>query len=75
MAIRRSAGAARTAAACACDAGEPAEAVSMLETGRGILWSQLMEARAGLDRLAVARPDLAERMAFIRTELDGTQYG
>ncbi|WP_406063077.1 hypothetical protein [Micromonospora sp. NBC_00860] len=75
MAIKRSAGAARTAAACASAIGEPAEAVSMLETGRTILWNQLLEARAGLDELAAARPDLAERMIVIRRDLDRTHHG
>lgn len=74
-AIKKCAGVARTAAACAGEVGEPAEAVSMLETGRGILWSQLLETRTALDRLTTVRPDLADRMTLIRTELGRTHYG
>ena len=72
--IGRSAGVARDAAGCAADVGEPQEAITMLEAGRGVLWNQLLDNRADLDLLRAVRPDLAGRMAALRAELDRTHH-
>jgi hypothetical protein len=65
---------ARAAAACACVLARPAQAVSLLETGRAVLWNQLLEARADLQQLWVAKPAVAARMELVRAELDSTDH-
>ncbi|GAA3342954.1 hypothetical protein GCM10020358_39870 [Amorphoplanes nipponensis] len=60
-------GLARDAAACAVRAGEPVDALRLLEHGRGVLLSHALGTRTELTGL---RPDLAERFAALRTALD-----
>lgn len=60
-------GLARDAAACALQAGEPVDALRLLEHGRGVLLSHALDARTELTGL---RPDLAERFVALRTALD-----
>ena len=48
----------------------PARAVELLEQGRSVLWSQLVERRTDLTVLRQARPDLADRLAAARDGLD-----
>lgn len=67
-------GTATTAAACACAAGKTVEAIHMLETGRGILWGHLLEARAGLERVRAVRPDLATKLEAVKAVLDATHH-
>ncbi|MBO0884102.1 MAG: hypothetical protein J2P17_27980, partial [Mycobacterium sp.] len=63
-------GLATEAAACAIAAGEPRRALELLEQGRGVLWSQLLETRTDLTVLSATSPDLARRLADVRTALD-----
>ncbi|SDT80664.1 hypothetical protein [Actinoplanes derwentensis] len=73
-AVARFAGVARSGTACAAGQGMPREAIGMLETGRSLLWSQLLETRADLHWLGTIRPDLAEQLARVRRELDRTHH-
>ncbi|HWS36439.1 MAG TPA: CHAT domain-containing protein [Actinoplanes sp.] len=61
------AGLARDAAACAVRAGDPVDALRLLEHGRGVLLGHALGTRTELTGL---RPDLAERFAALRTALD-----
>lgn len=63
--------AASDAAAAALAAGCPSRSLTLLEQGRGVLWSQLLELRTDLDRLQRAHPDLAGALAACRAGLDG----
>ncbi|GAB3003023.1 CHAT domain-containing protein [Saccharothrix stipae] len=64
------AGLATEAAAAAIAAGEPKQALQLLEQGRGVLWSQLLDARNDLAVLSATAPDLARRLAEVRAALD-----
>jgi CHAT domain len=55
------------AAAHAIMAGRPEEAVELLESGRAVLWSQLLA--GDLERLYDIDPELAERLAEVEDEL------
>ncbi len=57
-------------AACAIATGQPGRALEILEQGRGVLWSQLLETRTDLTALHQAEPRLAARLAALRAELD-----
>ena len=57
------------AAACA-QAGRPDQAVELFEQGRGILFSQELDARSDLTDLANAEPELAAQFSRWRGELD-----
>ncbi|GIE76263.1 hypothetical protein Aph02nite_22130 [Actinoplanes philippinensis] len=61
------AGLARDAAACAVRADEPADAVRLLEHGRGVLLGHALDTRTELTGLS---PDLAGRFVALRTALD-----
>ena len=58
------------AAACAVAAGEPRRAVELVEQGRAVLWSQLLEVRTDLAALRDAAPELAAQMQEVRGALD-----
>ncbi|WP_030154582.1 CHAT domain-containing protein [Glycomyces sp. NRRL B-16210] len=58
------------AAACAIAAGDPEEAVRLLEQGRGLLWGQLLDLRTEPDQLREAHPDLAAELATYLAVLD-----
>jgi hypothetical protein len=73
-ALEQQTGTATEAAACALAVGRPAEAVDMLEVGRGVQWSQLLEARTDLARLRAVRPGLAARLEAVGTTLDATHH-
>lgn len=64
------AGLAQDAAAAALAAGRPEEAVELLERGRSVLWSQLLEQNTELDALRAAAPALAARLDQVRSALD-----
>lgn len=51
-------------------AGRPERAVELLDAGRGLLWSQILDLRTDLTRLREAMPDMAERLDAIRRRLD-----
>ncbi|KAH6894633.1 CHAT domain-containing protein [Thelonectria olida] len=64
-------GFASTAAATALNAGKtPAEALRLLEAGRGVIAGLLMETHGDLSALKLQHPDLAEEFAQLRDELD-----
>jgi hypothetical protein len=63
-------GLAQDAAACALAAGLPDRAVSVLEHGRSVLWSQVLASRTDLGVLHGLAPGLADRLADVRAELD-----
>ena len=56
--------------ACALDAGQLERALDMLESGRGILWSQQLEIRGSLTALEQHDPDLASQISAASTILD-----
>ncbi|TQM10794.1 CHAT domain-containing protein [Pseudonocardia kunmingensis] len=58
------------AAACAVRAGDAAEAISVLEQGRGLLLSYALDARTERTDLHAAAPDLAEEVERLLEELD-----
>jgi hypothetical protein len=64
------AGLAADAAGCAIAAGQPDRAVELLEQGRGVLWSQILETRTDLTQLRQVAPELATRLDEVRRELD-----
>ncbi|MEU5225019.1 CHAT domain-containing protein [Streptomyces toyocaensis] len=66
------AGLAQDAAATALAAGRPEQAVELLESGRSVLWSQLLEQHTALDALRAAAPALATRLDQLRSALDGS---
>jgi tetratricopeptide (TPR) repeat protein len=57
------------AAACAVTLGRPERAVELLEAGRAILATQVLENRNDLGELHVRAPELAARLAALREEL------
>jgi hypothetical protein len=59
-------------AACAIAAGDPERALQMLEAGRAVLWSQLLESRADLAMLRSAAPELAAELLQLREQLEVT---
>jgi tetratricopeptide (TPR) repeat protein len=60
------------AAAAALANGEDAHAVELLEQGRSLLWSQLLDLRTDLTTLRHARPDLADLLEEARAGLEET---
>ena len=63
-------GLARDAAACAIEAGDPEDALRLLEHGRGVLLGHALDSRTELTALRERRPDLAQRFETLRTALD-----
>ncbi len=61
---------AREAAASAIAAGQLPGAIELLETGRGVYWSQLQGSRADLNDLRRAAPDLGKEMTECRALLE-----
>lgn len=68
--LRRFAGEARFAAACALQSDSPARAVELAEQGRGVMWSRLLDTRTDLSALRETAPDLAARLDHLRMLLD-----
>ena len=64
------AGLASDAAASAIMDGRPELAVELLEQGRSVLWSQALNLRSDLTRLAREHPELAKRLDSIRAILN-----
>jgi hypothetical protein len=60
------------AAAAAVMAGRPERAIELLEQGRSVLWSQLLETRTDLLALGEVAPELAAQLREVRTALDET---
>lgn len=58
------------AAACAIAARQPRRAVELLEQGRAVLWSQLLDTHTDLTALRDAAPVLAARVEQVRRALD-----
>lgn len=65
------AGAARRGAACAVRARQPELAVELLERGRGVLRSQILQRRTDLELVRSFRADLADRMEWIQRTIEG----
>ncbi|MBG6134523.1 CHAT domain-containing protein [Longispora fulva] len=63
-------GLASRAAACAIELGQWERAVELLEHGRSVLWTQLLEARGDFTQLHQIHPELATELERLRTELD-----
>jgi tetratricopeptide (TPR) repeat protein len=66
---------ARDGAACAIAANRPELAVELLEQGRGVLWTQLLEMRTDLTALRRTADDLADQLEECRVILDGPTTG
>jgi len=60
------------AAACAIAVARPERAIELLEQGRTILWSQLLDTHADLHVLREAAPDLADDLERARSDLNAT---
>ncbi|WP_432946383.1 CHAT domain-containing protein [Kribbella sp. CA-253562] len=58
------------AAACEIALGRPHRAVELLETGRGVLLGQALDARTEVTELHERHPDLAARFEELRSALD-----
>lgn len=63
-------GLASAAATCAIAAGQPARALELLERGRAVLWTQLLETRGDRAVLRDVAPELAERLDDVAAELE-----
>ncbi|RFN52885.1 hypothetical protein FIE12Z_2898 [Fusarium flagelliforme] len=69
--LRQFSGLASTAAAVCLNVGvEPVEALQLLEAGRGIITTQLLEMRSDVTDLEEQYPDLAARFIALRSLLD-----
>jgi hypothetical protein len=67
--LSRSAGRTADAAAATIAADRADEAVALLELGRCVLWSQLLDTRTDLTRLRTHDPELANRAEALRAAL------
>ncbi|MEU6658860.1 CHAT domain-containing protein [Streptomyces sp. NPDC046821] len=70
--LARWSGLATEAASCAIAAGDAERALELLEQGRGVLWSQLLDTRGDMDLLRAAAPDIADRLAEVEALLDSS---
>ncbi|MFD7301518.1 CHAT domain-containing protein [Streptomyces pharetrae] len=68
--LGRVAAAGSLAGLVALAAGRPAEALELLEAGRGVLAFQALELRTETEELAAAEPELAARLDTLRKALD-----
>ncbi|MGW1846423.1 CHAT domain-containing protein [Streptomyces sp. NPDC001966] len=68
--LARWSGLAAEAASCAIAAGDTGRALELLEQGRGVLWSQLLDTRGDMDLLRATAPDIADRLAEVEAALD-----
>ncbi|MFJ8852988.1 CHAT domain-containing protein [Streptomyces sp. NPDC102437] len=71
--LARWSGLAAEAASCAIAAGDATRALELLEQGRGVLWSQLLDTRGDMDLLRAAVPDIADRLAEVEASLDASR--
>jgi len=60
---------ASNAAAAAVQAGDPYQAISLLESGRGVLFAQALQLRSPLDDLRVVAPEMADRFQQLNRQL------
>ncbi|MFH8926423.1 hypothetical protein ACH4D4_05155 [Streptomyces pristinaespiralis] len=63
-------GLAGDAAAAALGAGRPDTSVELLEQGRSVLWSQLLDLRTDFTQVRDRAPELARRLVQVRDRLD-----
>ncbi|MFJ8076537.1 hypothetical protein ACIQ7Q_21955 [Streptomyces sp. NPDC096176] len=70
MLLTRWRGLAGDAAAAALGAGRPDTSVELLEQGRSVLWSQLLDLRSDLTEMRDRAPALARRLVAVRDRLD-----
>ena len=61
-----------SAAACAIRSGKFDQAVEMLEEGRSIVWSQVLQLRTPLDDLRQVNPELAQQLQDLSRDLEQT---
>lgn len=61
------------AAACAIADGRPDRALQLLEHGRGVLLSQVLNLRTDLSALDTVHPDLAQELDTVRSRLDNAE--
>jgi len=71
--LRPSAGAALDACASAVLNGEPARAAVLLEQGRAVIWTQMLDIHTDLSALSAVAPALGERLAQVGAALDSDQ--
>lgn len=63
----------RAAAAIAIAIGQPRDALSLLERGRGVLLGRMTDSRTQYDTLAELEPELAEHLREVQGRLDHLQ--
>ncbi|MGW2204931.1 hypothetical protein [Streptomyces sp. NPDC001774] len=68
-------GLAGDAAAAALGAGRADTSVELLEQGRSVLWSQLLDLRSDLTEVRERAPELARRLIAVRDRLDRPPRG
>ncbi|GAA3268829.1 hypothetical protein Dvina_17370 [Dactylosporangium vinaceum] len=76
--LRGSAGAALDAAAAAVNVGRPVHAAGLLEQGRAVLWTQMLDGRTDLGEVSAVAPALAARLAAVGAALEpesGRMFG
>ncbi|MFG1678977.1 CHAT domain-containing protein [Nonomuraea sp. NPDC049269] len=66
-------GLARDAAAAAIRAGDPGAALELLEQGRGVMLTQVIDNRTSRDVLYAAAPDLADRLGEVQDAIDAAE--
>jgi tetratricopeptide (TPR) repeat protein len=64
------AGLASQATAAALATGAPERGIELLDAGRSVLWTQLLQIRTDITALSTAAPQLAEKLDQIRSLLD-----
>ncbi|PKV94015.1 tetratricopeptide repeat protein [Amycolatopsis echigonensis] len=72
QALKVSRGMASSAAGLLLSGGCANDALEILERGRAVMWSQLLQSRADLSGLASVAPELAKRLVTTRNELDSS---
>lgn len=75
QALKVSSGMAGSAAGLLLAGGRANDALEILERGRAVMWSQLLQSRADLSALAYVAPELAKRLVAARNELDASSLG
>ncbi|MEV6150167.1 CHAT domain-containing protein [Nonomuraea sp. NPDC052129] len=66
-------GLARDAAAAAIRAADPGTALELLEQGRGVMLTQVIDNRSSRDVLHAAAPELADRLAEVQDAIDAAE--
>lgn len=72
--IAEQTGLASQAAERALEAGRAEDAVEVLEMGRGVFWSQILDLRSDLKELRTQYPERARRLEDLRAVIDSGNY-